>query len=59
MLRAGKKKKEIIKEENILKELINTLELYLGKKITQKNFERKHLHKSVPSLSLSFLHNRL
>lgn len=41
MLRAGKKKKEIIKGENILKELINILELYLGNKDHAEKFWKK------------------
>ena len=57
MLRAGKKKKEIIKGENILKELINILEPYLGNKDHAEQFWKKtppQKHElSLPLLSLS------
>lgn len=57
MLRAGKKKKEIIKGENILKELINILELYLGNKDHAEEFGRKHPH-GVCLLFLPYLCSR-
>lgn len=56
MLRAGKKKKEIIKRENILKELINILELHLGNKDHAEKFWKKTPRQkrvlSLPLLSL-------
>ena len=56
MLRAGKKKKDIIKGENILKELINILEPYLGNKDHAEQFWKKtppQKHElSLPLLSL-------
>ena len=56
MLRSGKKKKAIIKGENILKELISILELYLGNKDHAEKFWKKTPPQkcvlSLPLLSL-------